>query len=305
MATGFDNSTVQHAQQELTSEDKKYAAENLNETDETRRNAVAEIKHWIEESDDLPVQNGDFLILRFLRTCKFDVEQTKDRIRNYYQQQSDLSEWYTNKDPFRPEMQELLDLGIFVPLRKPDSQGRIVFLIRPTLNDPNVHEIPNIIKICLLTVETAMKYYPAGSIYGVAFYIDGSNPTVRHILQFSPFVLKNIAHLWQKCYPMRCQKIVFFNISKILNVLIRTFRFFLTEKLKNRLYVYSNQKCFEDIPSDTLPIEYDGTNGTMQELIEYWKKLIEKNCDWIMKDEHGQSNEIVEPIKEDFQQTHL
>ncbi|XP_039302691.1 retinol-binding protein pinta-like [Solenopsis invicta] len=304
MATGFDNSTVQHAQQELTSEDKKYAAENLNETDETRRNAVAEIKHWIEESDDLSVQNGDFLILRFLRTCKFDVEQTKDRIRNYYQQRSDLSEWYTNKDPFRPEMQELLDLGIFVPLRKPDSQGRIVFLMRPTLNDPNVHEIPNIMKICILMIETAMKYYPAGSIYGVAFYIDVSNPSTRQIFQYSPFVLKNLAHLWQKCYPMRYQKIVFFNASSILNVLISTLRLFLTEKLKNRFYVYSDQKCFEDIPSDTLPIEYGGTNGTMQELIEYWKRFIQKNRDWLMEEENSPSIEI-EPIEEDFQQTHL
>jgi hypothetical protein len=58
MATSFGNSTVQHARQELTSEDKKFAAVNLNETDETRENTVAEIKRWIEESDDLPARIG-------------------------------------------------------------------------------------------------------------------------------------------------------------------------------------------------------------------------------------------------------
>ena len=43
----------------------------------------------------------DFLILRFLRVCKFNLERTKTRIRNYYKLQSDLLEWLKNKDLFR------------------------------------------------------------------------------------------------------------------------------------------------------------------------------------------------------------
>jgi len=57
MASNCDN-VVHHARQELTGEDKKYAAAHLNETDETRENAVAEIRRWIEESDDLRAQIG-------------------------------------------------------------------------------------------------------------------------------------------------------------------------------------------------------------------------------------------------------
>lgn len=49
---------VHYARQELISEDKRYAAAHLNETDETRENALAEIRRWIEEIDDLPAQIG-------------------------------------------------------------------------------------------------------------------------------------------------------------------------------------------------------------------------------------------------------
>ncbi|XP_039308732.1 retinol-binding protein pinta-like [Solenopsis invicta] len=301
MSTSFDNSTVQHARQKLTSEDKKFAAINLNDTNETRENAVAEIKRWIEESDDLLSRIDDFFILRFLRVCKFDVKKTKDRIRNYYQQRSELPEWCANKDLFRSELQELLELG-FLPLRKPDYQGRIVLLLRVT---QQLYEIPNIVKLCILALETAMKYYPAGSVYGCSCYMDGSNSTVGHVFQFSPFVLKKIAYTGQKCYPVRYQKIVFFNIPKILNIVMSAFKFFLTEKLKNRVFVFSHELCFEDIPADALPVEYGGTGGTLQELTEYWKKLIEENRDWITQDENGQSILTVEPIEKDFQQTHL
>lgn len=53
----------------------------------------------------------NFLILRFLRICEFNIEETKLRIRNYYKHRSELPEWYKKKDPFLPELQELLDLG--------------------------------------------------------------------------------------------------------------------------------------------------------------------------------------------------
>lgn len=57
------------------------------------------------------LNTDDFFILRFLRVCKFDIEKTKTKIRNYHKQRSDLPEWFMNKDPFQPELQELLDIG--------------------------------------------------------------------------------------------------------------------------------------------------------------------------------------------------
>lgn len=53
----------------------------------------------------------DFNILRFLRVCKFDVDKTKERLRNYYEHKAKCPEWFTNRDPFLSEIQEILDLG--------------------------------------------------------------------------------------------------------------------------------------------------------------------------------------------------
>ncbi|XP_077276677.1 LOW QUALITY PROTEIN: retinol-binding protein pinta-like [Temnothorax americanus] len=52
--------------------------------------------------------------------------------------------WYLNRDPFRPELRELLDLGICLPARKPDSQGRLIFIMRITLHDPRRHQVSDI-----------------------------------------------------------------------------------------------------------------------------------------------------------------
>lgn len=45
-------------------------------------------------------------------------------------------EWYGNRDPFRPEIEELLDLGVFLPLKEKDEQSRQVFIIRNYNNLP-------------------------------------------------------------------------------------------------------------------------------------------------------------------------
>ncbi|XP_077266812.1 retinol-binding protein pinta-like [Temnothorax americanus] len=285
-ASTCSDDAVPHVPQELTEEDKRYAAANLNETDETRENAVAEIKRWIE--DELRIQIDDFLILRFLRVCKFNLEKTKIRIRNYYKQRINLPEWYRNRDPFQPELQEIIDMGICLPLRKPDSQRRLVIIMRGTLHDPSRHQMSDITKMSMIAIEVAMKYYPAASVYGCALLIDVANPTMRHIFQFRPYILMNIVHTWQSCYPMRYQKIKIFNAPTFFDVIANILKSFMTEKINNRFQIYSHTlDCFEDIPAEILPVEYGGTGDTMQELTEFWKKCIEENCSWLKHDDEN------------------
>lgn len=117
-------------------------AANLNETDEVRPIKIAEIRQWITENEELCAPTGiphlfqtfslncsfffffyfycvlilrfltdDFFILRFLRACKFNTEKTKSKLWNYYKQRANLPEWYSNRDPSLPILQELFDLG--------------------------------------------------------------------------------------------------------------------------------------------------------------------------------------------------
>ncbi|XP_011871613.1 PREDICTED: alpha-tocopherol transfer protein-like [Vollenhovia emeryi] len=284
-----DHSDCVHARRDLTSEDKRYAEAHLNETDETRESAIAEMRHWLEEYDNSLAQIDDFFILRFLRVCKFNLEKTKIRMQNYYQQKSRLPEWYMNKDPCRPELQELLDMGVFLPLRKPDGQGRLVIVVCSARHDPKKHELADIFTIGIMAVELAMRYYPAASLYGCSVFINMADLTMGHILQLRPQLIMNLVHTWQSCYPIRMQSITMFNVAEYINAIVRIFRSFMTEKMKNRFHIYSHsttQNFFEDIPANILPVEYGGTDGTVQELAEYWKKLIMENRDWLMDDEN-------------------
>ncbi|XP_011704273.1 PREDICTED: alpha-tocopherol transfer protein-like [Wasmannia auropunctata] len=141
----------------------------------------------------------------------------------------------------------------------------------------------------MMLIELAMRNNAIASVYGFAVFVDMVNPTIRHIAQFSPHVLMNAVHMSQSCYPVRVKAINFINAPKIVSGIVKIMKSFMTEKMKNRFHVYPHMlpSCFKDVPADILPIEYGGTDGTIQELADYWKKLLEKNRNWIMSDENN------------------
>ncbi|KAL0114323.1 hypothetical protein PUN28_011524 [Cardiocondyla obscurior] len=275
-----------HISQELSDEDKKYAAEWLNETDETKRNGIETIRCWLEQND-LGARIDDFIILRFLRVSKFDVEKTKKKMQNRYKQLFKLPEWFLNKDPFLPELQKLLDLGICLMLLKPDKLGRLVMIIQPCLYDPTTTTIADFAKVCLIMMELGVKYYPAASVYGIIQILIMDGLTLRHITQYTPSVIINSIQVWQN-YPMRMRSINIVNAPKIFEATATMLKSLMSEKLRNRFHVrsdFTTENGLKDVPAEILPVEYGGTGSTVQELSEFWKRRAEENRDYILNGE--------------------
>lgn len=53
----------------------------------------------------------DQWILTFLRCCKFSLQKTKEKIDAYYTIRNLMPEFFENRDPFEPEIQEYLKAG--------------------------------------------------------------------------------------------------------------------------------------------------------------------------------------------------
>lgn len=58
-----------------------------------------------------PSSADDQWILTFLRGCKFSLERAKAKLDSYYTMRTLLPEFFTNRDPMLPEIQEILKLG--------------------------------------------------------------------------------------------------------------------------------------------------------------------------------------------------
>ncbi|XP_053976639.1 retinol-binding protein pinta [Hylaeus volcanicus] len=271
----------------LSAEEKAYMAANLNETDDIRPVKITELREYIVGNDDLHAPIDDFFILRFLRASKFNVEKAKCKLLNYLKQRANLPEWYSNRDPFLPELQELFDLGVFLPLRKLDNEGRMVVIIRATVHTPARHKMSNMLKASLMTLDLALRENESVTIHGLIAILDIGGVTYEHACQLPPSVIKNLTHAWQGCYPVRIHSLNFINTPRFVNAVLNIFRSFMNSKLKQRLHTYARGKLKlnETLPIDILPRDYGGTDGTVKELSEYWKRLVEDNREWFAEGE--------------------
>ncbi|XP_015123298.1 retinol-binding protein pinta [Diachasma alloeum] len=131
---------------QLTDKQRQYAASVLNEREDGPAK-VQEVREWIETHKNLRAPTDDFTIQRFLRACKFDVERAKEKIFNYHAQRSASPDWFANRDPMIPELQDMFKMGPFLPLNGVDDEGRIVVLLRVCIHDPAKHSIANFLKV--------------------------------------------------------------------------------------------------------------------------------------------------------------
>lgn len=259
----------------------------MNETDEIRPIKVQEIRQWILENKELRAPTDDFFILRFLRACKFNVEKTKMKLRNYQRQRCTMPEWYSKRDPLLPELQQLFDLGVFLPLRQLDDEGRMVVIIRAAVHSPRRHKMSDMLKASLMTLDLALRDHESATVHGITAILDIGGMSYGHILQLPPSVIKSLVHAWQGCYPVRIHSLDFINTHSFVNVVLNIFRSFMNAKLKQRVHTHARgkMKLYDTLPTRILPVEYGGTEGTVKELSEYWKRAVRKNRDWFAEEE--------------------
>lgn len=129
----------------LNEESKKHAEINLGETNQNRDKCILEIRKFLEENPKINGKSDNYTILQFLRRCKFDLDETKKKIKKFYEMKAKVPEWFTNRDPNLKEIDELLKIGVFVPIIQ-KKQGPLIVVIRTGAHDPQKHKQNNVFK---------------------------------------------------------------------------------------------------------------------------------------------------------------
>ncbi|PSN50561.1 Retinol-binding protein pinta [Blattella germanica] len=271
----------------LSAAAKQHSILNLREDEEKRDENIRYILDWLATKPHLHARNDPVNVMRFLRGCKFDLEKTKSKLTNFYELRARCPEWFSNRDPCLPEIQELLKLGVFLPLRKRDVHGRLVVLIRVAAHNPKKHKQSDVFKVGKMALELALEDDESISVFGVAAVFDLNGVTLGHAMQLPPHVVKKAVHAWQDCYPVRTRSLDFVNAPPYVNVVLNIFRRFMTEKLRQRVHVHGRSltSLHAVVSPDLLPREYGGTDGTLQDLIDYWHKHVTDSREWFLNDE--------------------
>jgi exonuclease VII small subunit len=85
----------------------KMARQELNETPERVEQDLATIRDWLDQTPHLNARTDDQFLVPFIRSCKFQLDQVKERLENYYSAHTSMPGFNVNQDP-RDELMEML-----------------------------------------------------------------------------------------------------------------------------------------------------------------------------------------------------
>lgn len=244
------------------------------------RECLSSIKQWLAKNPKINARQDDISLLYFIRGCNFNLEKIKEKIQRFYKMRTERVEWFANRDPFLKEIQELLEIGVFLPLAEKDVHNRKVFVIRTAAHNPKIHTQNNVFKVGKMILDLALEMDPEISRHGLAAIFDMKGVTLGHALQLTPTIIKRSVESWQ-IYPCKPKVLEFINVPAHVNITLNVFRMFMSPKMKSRIIV---RKGTSEIKTK-LPVELGGQGESYITLTKYWKDNVERHAQFFIKDD--------------------
>ncbi|XP_058983040.1 retinol-binding protein pinta [Musca domestica] len=249
------------------------------------RQKIQMLYQWLADNPNINARTDYENLEQFLRSCKYDLERTKKKIKSFYQIRAERSEWFSNRDPTLKEIQELLNLGVFLPIDGLDEQQRKVVIIRTAVHDPKEHSQNDVFKVMKMVLDLLIKFEPENCQNGIVAIFDMEGVQLGHAMALNPKLIKRTVDSWQT-YPYQPKLMEFVNTPLHVNLVLNTFRIFMTPKMRSRVVV-QKRKC--SVKCENLPCNLGGKGPSYQELTQRWKRLVEENANFYTEDDKYKS----------------
>lgn len=285
-------------------DDLKQTAEcKLNEITSRIENDITQMKEWMAMQPHLNFEIDDQSILTFLRCCKFSLQRTKETIDTYYTARSIIPELFSNRDPYLPEIQHLLNTGgIALPLPNldPYDGSRILWVNYSSSLDPNFVSLRELDKVNYMILEILLKEDDHVTINGAKCIVHCKDFNIRFLSELSPLYLKRHAYVL-KAFQLRIQGIYVVNCPTPFAFACNVFKSFTSRKISQRMMMVSETNVPELCKKSLhlFPKEMGGNNGSITELTDTWKRKVESYREWFLQEETKKSDESlrIEPSK--------
>ncbi|KOB73495.1 Uncharacterized protein OBRU01_10660 [Operophtera brumata] len=255
---------------QLSSALRKKAEEELNETPSTITASLKILRDWLKQQPHLHSVNP----------CS-------------------IPEFFGNRDPFDENIQEILKLGVFLPLKKSmpeDSPRACLSRVGPYCTHSQ-RSLTDFVKVSLMILEILLLEDDNVTISGEDVIVDLNGLGLSMIWQWTPAFAKKTTSCSEKALSVRLKSLHLLNAPYGLGGALAIFKMFLGAKIRNRIFSHSKDTLHDKIDKSILPEEYGGTDGTVQELIDYWKAKMESHREWFL-DETAYSDESKRPKAE-------
>jgi len=235
------------------------AERELFEDPKQRLGAVQALRRWIKEQPHMSCRTDTELMLQILRTAKFSQLRAREIVENLLTMKTKLPKLMTNIDSHDPGILAHIEAGIYMPLPKPDAEGRYYFLIRPgqiDFSDPLFSQ-ENEFR-CGYVLDVLRKHNNEDIIVnGEMLILDMTGCSTKHMARMNTELHREVQKVHQDGMVGRMKGFHMYNAGTFFEVIMGISRPFMKKKYLERIHVHSTmESLYQKIPMELWPDEY-------------------------------------------------
>lgn len=269
----------------------------LKEDVNTRDRDLAAIREWLKKQPHLPDDWETGPLMTFLRGSSFSLEKCKGKLDMYFTMRAACPEFFNNRDPTNPDLEEIMNKIEGPPLPGITPNGRRVTICRGIHPNVEAQQITDSLKLALMIGDVRLTEEKEG-VAGDIYILDAAILGPSMLTKLSATTIKKFMICVQEAYPIKLKEVHIINTSPIVERFVNFVKPFLKEKIRKRIYIHKELKdLYKYVPREMLPEEYGGEGGTMSSLQEQWKLKLQEYREWFHRQESIKANEALRPGK--------
>lgn len=191
-----------------------------------------------------------------------------------------------------------------VALRLPTPKGYsgpVISIIRVAAYDINKYSFPEIIKVGTMIGDIQFMEEDNCTVSGMVEIMDMTDVTLNHLFHLNPSFLKKCSAYSDEAMPLRHKGIHFVCTIPQFEGAYNTLKSLMGNKDNRKIQIHGSdmEGLYKFVPKEYLPVEYGGTNGTIEEIIQYWSKKVMESRDFFVEEQKYGSDESLragEPV---------
>uniref|UniRef100_A0A1B6KNR0 CRAL-TRIO domain-containing protein n=1 Tax=Graphocephala atropunctata TaxID=36148 RepID=A0A1B6KNR0_9HEMI len=291
-----------------TKEQREMIFKEINLNSEQLKRDTSSLKDWLRSQPHLPHDLDDKVLASFIVGCKNSLERSKQILDAYLTNRTSCPEFYGSRDPCNPTFRRQNKLFQYIVLPGMTPEGYRVSIYRMKSADISVADFNLTTNAIKVLSSFDVRFHEDNYWAGDVIIIDCKHFTFRHLQSVTSLpLLKKYVHCGNESLPVRFKKIIFINLSSVIEPVLSLVKLILKQKFVQRMITTTEDYPFlyDHVPKEILPDEYGGKAGQIEYLNDCWQQKVESYREWFLQDTNRKVDESKRPEKSVYKSKQL